>query len=143
MFIFSYLNFREILIFFVNLVTYEIHFNMKQLTFLFGIVLSVFFAGKLSAQSSNTVPVVKPSDVPHGYTYDFDKAQRLILERLVQPSTANADVKPIVTSADFPKHTANTEVTKEYLEQLRIWMEKNPAIIIETLKPRKDIVQPY
>lgn len=119
------------------------NFNMKTSAFFVSIVLTVFFTQNIVAQSNNTVPVVKPSDIPHGYTYDFDKAQRVILSRVAQPDATNAIAKPILEAKGFPAHSASMEVTKEFIEKLNAWMEKNPNIIIEALKSRQDIVQPY
>lgn len=97
----------------------------------------------LNAQNSN-YPTAKPlTDAPTGYTYDFDLAKQLIIERQVQPANDNLDVKPIIDSKGFPKLSSASALNSAYEEKLKTWMEKNPEIIINSLKNRKNIVHPF
>lgn len=115
---------------------------MKKAAFFAGVVLALFCTNNLNAQN-NKVVGTPPSDVPTGYTYDFEKAQRIIISRQVQPDNTNADAQAIIDSKDFPKLGNGSEATKEYLEKLRKWMEINPTVIIQALKSHKEIVQQY
>ncbi|MBL7917288.1 MAG: hypothetical protein JNM96_02755 [Bacteroidia bacterium] len=106
-------------------------------------IFSLFFTiNKVQAQS-NYNPNSAPSDAVTGYTYDFDIAKKLIIEFQVQPNETNSIAKPIVKQKTFPKIGNNKPQDISYNEKLKEWMEKNPNIIIETLKPRKDIVFPF
>lgn len=101
------------------------------------------FVNDLNAQNSN-YPTAKPlTDAPTGYTYDFDLAKQLIIERQVQPANDNLDVKPIIDSKGFPKLSSASALNSAYEEKLKTWMEKNPEIIINSLKNRKNIVHPF
>lgn len=111
--------------------------NMKLIALFFGAFL---YLGNLNAQT-NTVPA--PSDAPSGYTYDFDLAKKLIIDHQLKPSKANAEAKPIVESKDFPKLSGKSALNNDYYEKLRVWMEKNPNVIIESLKSKKEIVHSF
>jgi hypothetical protein len=84
-----------------------------------------------------------PSDATTGYTYDFDKANDLIIDRLSNPNNSNEDAKVIVEEKTFPKLNKGEKINDDYKKRVAIWIEKNPAIIISTLKNRKDIVHTY
>lgn len=105
----------------------------------FYVFLFLLFSLGLSAQSS----LKPPSDEPHGYTYDFNAAKQLIIERQLYPSNENKDAQKVIDSKDFPKLKNKSGLTEEYQKNLRLWMEKNPDIIIETFKSRKNVVQSY
>lgn len=84
-----------------------------------------------------------PSDVSSGFTYDFDKTISLITERLTNPTSSNADVQVFLNQPDFPVLGKGKSIDASYKDELRKWMEKNPTLIINTLKTRKDIVTQY
>lgn len=112
------------------------------------LVLVCFFGfNNLSAQQATgnktSTSTVLPSDKPNGYTYDFAKAQNIIIDRQVQPSEFNKVAQAIIDSPDFPKLNTGSSPDKTYYDTLRKWMEKNPTILIESLKSRTDIVTPY
>lgn len=113
---------------------------MKKLTLIIFAFFGVMIHTDLSAQTSKK-PI--PSDAVTGYVYEFDAAQKLIIERQVHPADQNADVQPIIESKNFPKISDLKKVTDSDLEKLKVWMESNPSIIIETLKSRKEIVHAY
>lgn len=117
---------------------------MKKLSFIVTVLfLALHFNtqaqqnGKTTKSSSNT----PPSDAAYGYTYDFDKTQALIFNRLTAPSEANKDATPLLAAKDFPAYSAKEGITAEYKNKVRIWMEANPDLIINSLKHRTDIVQ--
>ncbi|MDO9000710.1 MAG: hypothetical protein Q7W45_13160 [Bacteroidota bacterium] len=84
-----------------------------------------------------------PSDATTGYTYDFDKANELIIERLSNPTESNKDVQTITEEKSFPKLTVGQKIDADYRKKLAEWVEKNPSLIISTLKNRKEIVYTY
>ncbi len=93
------------------------------------------------AQSNS--PVIPPSEAPHGYTYDFDKVNAIIIERLVKPSSANEIASVLIAEISFPKLVKGTEIDQEYKKNIVKWIESHQALIISTFKNRNDIVQSY
>lgn len=87
--------------------------------------------------------VSPPSDASTGFTYNFDKTNELILERLSNPNESNVDLKPITEAQGFPVLLVGQQINADYKKKLAAWVEKNPVLIISTLKNRKDIVQAY
>jgi hypothetical protein len=108
--------------------------NMRSIAFIFGAFLTI------SGLNAQTASVSAPSDAVMGYTYDFDQAKKLIVDHQLSPNKDNAIAKPIVEAKDFPKLSGKAALNASYYEALNTWMEKNPALIIESLKSRKDIV---
>ena len=93
--------------------------------------------------NSEKKATVHPSDVSSGFTYDFDKTIKLITDRITNPNVTNADVQVFLDQPDFPILAKGKNIDGIYKDQLTKWMEKNPTLIINTLKPRKDIVTQY
>ena len=119
---------------------------MKILKFHQLIGFLVLFGGNILAQSANTVtqpPGNAPSDAVKGYTYDFDMAKQLIVEYQINPNENNKDAKSVVEFKKFPKLSSNDAGDLDYQNKLTLWMEKNPEIIIEAFKNRKDIVHKF
>ncbi len=109
-----------------------------------GLLLLMFaFSPAVIAQTSSKTSQPIASDAPGGYTYDFNKTMDLIIERITAPSKSNADVKVFLDQKDFPAPPATKGINAAYKDQIRIWMEKNPNLIINTLKHRKDIVTQF
>ena len=111
-------------------------------------IIAVFFIvaiTKMISQNDKKASFVSsPSDVNTGYTYDFDKAQKLILDRIQQPNVYNADAQAVIESPGFPKFKSEgSTVNPTDKELLNLWMEKNPEIIIKAFKNRNDIVKQY
>lgn len=113
--------------------------NLKIAT----IILGALMSQGLSAQSNTEKKTTPASDVNTGYTYDFDKTMDLITDRITSPNKSNADVQVFLDQPDFPVLAIGKNIDANYKDQLRKWMEKNPNLIINTLKPRKDIVTQY
>ena len=115
---------------------------MKSLKFaiLFSAILgcSTSFAQTGKAQTKTPMP----SDAAAGYTYDFNLTKELILSRINTPTDANKDAQPLLDAPDFPAYKGKI-INELFTNNLREWMEKNPALIITTLKHRKDIVTPF
>ena len=66
-----------------------------KMKYLFIVAIFVMLShNKLFSQTDSKAKVIAPppSDATTGYTYDFNKAQALIIERITKPSAANADV---------------------------------------------------
>ncbi len=115
--------------------------NFKIVAFVVGAFL---INTTLNAQTnSEKKATVHPSDVSSGFTYDFDKTISLITERITTPTTSNADVQVFLNQADFPVLGKGKTIDASYKDELRKWMEKNSTLIINTLKPRKNIVTQY
>jgi len=120
----------------------EKSYTMKRshlFLFVFVLVCNISFFAQESKQVKNT----PPSDAPSGFTYDFDKTQNLIVDRLSNPNEFNKDVQILISASDFPVLKTGETINSAYREKIRIWMEKNPTLIINTLKHRNDIVKPY
>jgi hypothetical protein len=97
--------------------------------------------GQSNNNNSNTAN--KPaSDAVTGYTYDWNLSQQLIFDRITAPSEANKDAQPLLDAPGFPAYTGK-KIDENYKNTVREWMEKNSALIISTLKHRKDIVTPF
>ena len=113
---------------------------MKRPIFLISVMvcaLQFSFVAQTNKKSS------APSDAVTGFTYDLDKAVNLIVDRLANPSLANEDVKLIVEEKSFPKLNNAEKIDSVYMKKLSAWVEKNPNLIISTLKNRKEVVQSY
>lgn len=117
---------------------------MKTKLKLAGLLLLMFaFSTAVKAQNTTEKKQIPPSDAPSGYTYDFDKTMALIIDRIVSPKKSNADVQLFLDTPDFPAVPKNKNIDAVYKGLIRAWMEKNPTVIINTLKPRTDIVTQY
>jgi len=114
--------------------------KMKRSIFLTAVLICTL-QFSFFAQTNKKAPL--PTDVPTGYTYDFDKTNELIIERLSSPNNSNEDVKVVVEEKSFPKLNKGEKINTDYKKKLAAWIEKNPALIISALKNRKDIVHPY
>ena len=110
---------------------------MKLIALFFGAFL---FLGDLNAQSTSSLA---PSDATIGYTYDFELAKKLIIDHQLKSTNENIIAKPIVESNNFPKLTGKSELNQSYHEKLQAWMEKNPNVIIVSLKSKKEIVHAF
>lgn len=117
-------------------------FKMKIKSFLF--LAFMFFGSVIFGQTnSEKRKPTPPSDAPSGYTYDFDKTIKLIMDRMTNPNEFNKDVQPLVSANDFPEYKTGELLNSEMRNKIRIWMENNPTLIINTLKQRNDIVTPF
>lgn len=117
---------------------------MKNTLKISGLLLAFFFSTEImNAQTNTKEAVAIPSDAPHGYTYDFDKVMNLLTERISAPSKTNSIAQTLLDAKDFPVAPANRVVDADHKKQLKAWIEKNPDLIINTLKTRTDIVTPY
>jgi len=113
---------------------------MKKSYFLFVVL---FFAFKFnSVAQNNSQPSPLPSDLPNGYTYDFEKVQSTIMRELIQPSEQTKEAKQLISVSSFPKLTS-TSIDEDYKKKLVKWMEQNPTLIINAFKNNQDLVKPY
>lgn len=113
---------------------------MKRSVFLISVL---FFAFQFSFFAQTKQKVSLPSDASSGYTYDFDKANELIIERLTDPNKANEDAKVIVEEKSFPKLNQGETIDANFKKKVAAWIEKNPNLIISNFKNRKEIVHTY
>lgn len=116
---------------------------MKKNLRLTGLFLALFVVASTNAQSNASKTTSPPSDASTGFTYDFNKVQDLIIERVTNPQKSNADAQVFLDQKDFPIINSAKKADAAYKDELRKWMEKNPTLIINTLKSRKDIVTQY
>lgn len=115
---------------------------MKKSYLLFIISFFVFQLSSI-AQEKTVQKQTPPSDIPGGYTYDFDKTQNLIVDRLTNPTEFNKDVEVFISDSKFPTYKKGTVIDAAFRQQISEWMEKNPDMIINTLKHRTDIVRSF
>lgn len=113
---------------------------MKTTRIITLLFIGIVYCSDLKAQ---TAKITYPSDAPSGYTYDFNLAQQMIIERQVKPSSKNQLAQAIIDKKDFPLIGNKNDVSETYLETLKKWMEQNPSVIIDALKSNKEIVQQY
>ncbi len=107
------------------------------------LILLLVFVFKFSSNAqNNTSTSTAPSDAPTGYTYNFDKVQSAIINELLQPSKHNQEAKQLINTATFPK-LKSTVVDENYKQQLKLWIEANSTLVINTFKNNKTIVTPY
>lgn len=109
------------------------------------ILIIAFFVCSIQVSlfSQTNTNIVPPSEAEHGYTYDFDKVNNLIFERLTNPTIINEIARVIVEEKSFPKLTVGEEIDSIYKKKVGKWIEANQNLIIETFKNRSDIVQSY
>ncbi len=113
---------------------------MKKSYFL---VVVLFFAFKFNSKAQNSSqPSPLPTDIPNGYTYDFEKVQTSIMRELIQPSVQTQEAKQLILTTSFPKLTSPS-IEDDYVKKLVKWMEENPTLIINAFKNNQEIVKPY
>ncbi len=113
---------------------------MKRSVFLTSVLICFLQFSFFAQTNKKSIP---PSDAASGYTYDFDKTNELVLERISNPNTSNADVKPIVNETSFPKLNSGATIDADYKKKVADWIEKHPDLIISTFKNRKEIVHTF
>jgi hypothetical protein len=116
---------------------------MKHLLKISGLFLAFLFSTEMLNAQTTAKKASPPSDASSGYTYDFDKVMNLMTERITAPAKSNAIAQTLLDAADFPAAPSNKVIDANYKGQLKTWMEKNPDLIINTLKSRKDIVTQF
>jgi hypothetical protein len=110
---------------------------------------SVFFTSALivtlqfSFFAQTNKKVTPASDAASGYTFDFDKTNELLIERLANPNKFNEDAKIIIEEKSFPKLIQGEKIDSDYRKKVAAWVEKNPTLIISNFKNRKEIVYTY
>jgi hypothetical protein len=119
----------------------ELYAKMKNMRFLTLFICAFLFTSYVDAQTTGkTLP---QTDAITGYTYDYDLAKKVIIDHQLKPGNDNKIAEPNIKSKDFPKLNSEQALNNAYHEKLRVWMEANSALIIETFKSRKDIVRPF
>ena len=107
------------------------------LTFTF---IVLFSFNSIAQSNSNTLP---SSDDPHGFTFDFDKVNAAIIDRLKNPTELNAYIKVITEDKSFPKLLPNEILSESFYLSLKKWIETHQSNVIAVFKQRKDIVQEF
>ncbi len=105
--------------------------------------LGFCLTGQLAAQNNPSKAKSAPSDAAAGYTYDFNLVKQLLIDYQIKPNDNNKDVKILVKENGFPKLSSGKSADAAYHDNLTQWMEKNPSLIIQALKNRKDIVRKF
>lgn len=116
-------------------------FTKMKKSILLTSVLICFLQFSFFAQSNKKSS--PPSDATTGFTYDFDKTNELIIERLSNPTKSNQDVQTVIEEKTFPALNKGEKIDANYKTKLAAWIEKNPSVIISKLKNRKEIVHTY
>jgi len=114
---------------------------MKRILFLTAVLICIL--NFTAAAQTNKKQVTPPSDAPSGFTYDFDKTNELIIDRLSNPTVANEDVKVLIDEPSFPIRAKGQTIDQDYKKKIAIWVETHPSLVINALKNRKDVVRPF
>ncbi len=115
--------------------------RMKRIFFLTTLFICALQLSSFAQTNKKTS--TPPSDAATGYTYDFDKTNELILERLSNPTQANTDVQALIDEPSFPILSKGEKINPEYKKKVGSWVESHPALVIAVLKNRKDVVRPF
>ena len=107
------------------------------LTFTF---IAMFSFNSIAQSNSNTVP---KSDEPHGFTFDFDKVNASIIDRIKNPTQANDYIKVITENKSFPILLKGKKFDDTFSLKIKYWIETHQSIVIAVFKQRKDIVQEF
>ena len=113
---------------------------MKYQFFLIFTVIVMFQFNSLAQENTKTMP---SSDEPHGFTFDFDKVNASIIDRLKNPTELNAYIKVITEDKSFPKLLPNEILSESFYLSLKKWIETHQSNVIAVFKHRKDIVQEF
>lgn len=113
---------------------------MKKSILITAFLVCSFQVSLFSQTNTNVVP---PSEAEHGYTYDFDKVNKIIFERLTNPSIDNESARVIIEEKSFPKLAAGAEIDSFYKKNVVKWIEANQSLIIDAFKNKSDIVKSY
>lgn len=114
---------------------------MKRILFLTAALICML--NFTAAAQTNKKQVTPPSDGPSGFTYDFDKTNELIIERLSKPTAENLDVKTLIDDSSFPVLAKGQTIDTDYKRKIALWVETHPTLVINALKNRKDVVRPF
>ena len=113
---------------------------MKYHIFLIFTLIVMFQFNSLAQDNTTTMP---SSDEPHGFTFDFDKVNASIIDRLKNPTEQNAYIKVITEDKSFPKLLPNEILSESFYLSLKKWIETHQSNVIAVFKHRKDIVQEF
>jgi hypothetical protein len=107
------------------------------LTFTF---IAMFSFNSIGQSNSTSVP---SSDEPHGFTFDFDKVNASIIERIKNPTESNEYIKVITEDKSFPRLLRGEKFDETFILKIKEWIETHQSIVIAVFKQRKDIVQEF
>ncbi len=107
------------------------------LTFTF---MAMFSFNSIAQSNSNSLP---KSDESHGFTFDFDKVNASIIDRIKNPTEANDYVKVITEDNSFPNLLKGEKFDDAFSLKIKYWIETHQSIVIAVFKQRKDIVQEF
>lgn len=113
---------------------------MKYQFFLIFTIIVMFQFNSLAQENTKTMP---SSDEPHGFTFDFDKVNASIIERIKNPTEANDYVKVITEDNSFPNLLKGEKFDDAFSLKIKYWIETHQSIVIAVFKQRKDIVQEF
>jgi hypothetical protein len=107
------------------------------LTFTF---MAIFSFNSIAQSNSNSIP---RSDESHGFTFDFDKVNASIIERIKNPTQANDYIKVITEDKSFPILSKDEKFDDIFSLKIKYWIETHQSIVIAVFKQKKDIVQEF
>jgi len=100
----------------------------------------MFSFNSVAQSSSNSLP---RSDESHGFTFDFDKVNASIIERIKNPTQANDYIKIITEDKSFPILLKGEKFDDTFSLKIKYWIETHQSIVIAVFKQRKEIVQEF
>jgi hypothetical protein len=107
------------------------------LTFTF---MAMFSFNSIGQSNSTSVP---SSDETHGFTFDFDKVNASIIDRIKNPTQANDYIKVITEDKSFTNLLKGETFDDTFNLKIKYWIETHQSIVIAVFKQRKDIVQEF
>lgn len=113
---------------------------MKYQFFLIFTVIVMFQFNSLAQENTKTMP---SSDEPHGFTFDFDKVNASIIERIKNPTESNDYIKVITEDKSFPSLLRGEKFDDTFILKIKDWIETHQSIVIAVFKQKKDIVQEF
>ena len=100
----------------------------------------MFQFNSLAQENTKTMP---SSDEPHGFTFDFDKVNASIIDRIKNPTESNEYIKVIIEDKSFPSLLRDENFDDTFSLKVKDWIETHQSVVIAVFKHRKDIVQEF
>ena len=116
---------------------------MKKIITLFVALLLLGTASLFAQDNSNTTKTTAPSDNPNNtFTYDIDEVQKIVFDRINNPTDKNDYVKVVTADATFPTAKGFSESAKaQFKKDVRAWIEANPDKIEKLIKEKEKYEQ--
>ena len=100
-------------------------------------------SASLFAQDNSSKTTTAPSDNPNStFTYDIDEVQKIVFDRINNPTDKNDYVKVVTADVTFPTAKGFSESAKaQFKKDVRAWIEANPDKIEKLIKEKKKYEQ--